>query len=173
MGGVACLFLVIFVVLFINNYYIKEPENVTCNWLFSGLPSFILGWKVNECSLNKRFSFWVIVFLTFFFLIGTIFEYHYSPIRMGDLFFTTIPLSFFVFLIFLKKDNIGIELLWTIGKKYSMWIYIFHVMIIALIKHLFSYLSIMPSTKSGLLGVLLVAIVSTGISHIVKQRIKL
>lgn len=110
------------------------------NFITMGIPCIGIGWLIKQ---NLKF---LMTFLHYPLLITTfvgfiacleifIFEYYnfYSEYK-GDYFLMTIPLSTLLFLLCIKNPNWGKNNFFEIiGKKYSTFIYVFHIFILWII----------------------------------------
>lgn len=109
------------------------------NFLFVGLPYFLIGdllYKNKDKLLNK-FSLKNLIILIIVFTITTLLEkYFLISINMNatrDQYISTTFLSITVFLLALKAKNVDDKFIFAIiGRKYSLYIYIVHLMIINL-----------------------------------------
>jgi len=164
--NVIFLILLLYLMITLFCHYYHEPSKITCNWLISGIPSFFVGWYIRQEGIESRCSIRYILPLTMFFLIITVLEGLFQKGKMGDLFYTTLPFSISTLLLFLKiKEKVN-HVLYIIGKKYSMWMYIVHVMCIAITKHILLYLDLEPNLFVGLISLLFVFLLSIFFSSI-------
>lgn len=110
------------------------PTELSRNFLFNGLPSFYIGYRlaINQ-NLTKRKDTKVYLFFIVLFSATSIGESYFTN-KMNfpnviDLYISTIPLSITVFMLALRYTDIKnkyIHKLSFIGKKYSGIIYIIH-----------------------------------------------
>ena len=113
------------------------PYILVRNFLFVGLPYFLIGNLIydNKEKLTTTFTTKKIVFILIFFAITTLVEkYILVTANLNatrDHYISTTFLSIFMLLLFIKipmvKNN---NVLATIGKKYSLHIYIIHLMFV-------------------------------------------
>lgn len=114
------------------------PTMYSRNAYFTGFPFFYAGYFTAHhlSKLKQQLSAPLLIIGIVFFSITSVLEEvfltRYGIGGTGDIFVSTIFLSLFVFLFFalgnlslLQKDTV----LSTIGRQYSMWIYILHLMI--------------------------------------------
>lgn len=140
------------------------------NWLFTGIPFFVLGMYIYKMDLENKINVCFLEIGILLFSVLSILDGIFLN-DQRDLLFTTPLLSFCVFLLFLKKKEWNIVWMSEIGKRDSLWIYIFHYMIISIIRSLYSYWDFnMEGTAFFLVPI--VMLVSMGLSRLV-QKIKL
>lgn len=88
-----------------------------------------------------------------------------------DLYFATPPLSVSLFLFFLKNRNWDMTYLGEIGKRDSLWIYIFHILMISILKKVYSFFQF-DLEGTAYIAVSMVLLMSTAFSRLL-QRVKL
>lgn len=145
------LMVIFFIVgLFFGKYNFLTPQigNTlfkTTNCLTLGLPCFAVGWFVKK--YQDRLLKVIKYPLLFFVLILTLslLEWHlisgfYGGKHIeGALLITTLPLVFFLMLLGVKYPDFGKgSLFYVIGKKYSLGIYVYHILIVNLISNFIS-----------------------------------
>ena len=102
------------------------------NFLFTGIPFVLLGKYLSLKKINlsnKKHLILIVVFVLLNIIemiISNIINYKFIP----ELFLTGIFLAILVFTYFLNINAKNDNFLVVIGKKYSMYIYIFHVLIV-------------------------------------------
>lgn len=174
LGGVVFVVMISYTLVCIFCLFFLRPEIVTCNWIVIGLPNFFIGWIIKRDYFKTLSSSSHVVFaiVVVFLLALTIIENATVPVKMGDLYFTTIPLSLFVFLFFCT-NKIDSFILYVIGKRHSMWIYITHIMGLGIVKHLFMKLEIGAGFITGIAGVAIILFISIIMSEIFRYIFKL
>ena len=113
------------------------------NWLFVGLPYFLIGmWlKENEQRINMYISKTSIMFLILISLLSTLLEHgvlescNMNAIR--DHYISTTIFAIAVFLLFLNFADNTESLVSGIGRKHSTMVYILHPIIIQILGRLF------------------------------------
>lgn len=112
------------------------------NFLFTGLPFFLIGrWIAihrNRINSIKRKTLWgsFIVLILASDYEYLVLQYHKLG-NLGDLYISTIPLAIVLFLLFVThKNKYSHSFLQQIGEKYSLSVYILHILIASLIIHL-------------------------------------
>ena len=121
-------------------FYCSILYGISRSWLFTAIPFFLLGRYLYD---NKDFF---IIRVSNKFLWGMfvlcsgllLFECKYSPFPKSDLYLFNLPLSVSLFLLFIKNPNWGINSVWAkIGNKDTLYIYIFHIVFVSLVKTIF------------------------------------
>ena len=109
----------------------RLPQTITRNWFFTGIPFFQLGWMINEKKLYNRYSCKVLLSSIIIFCLLNIAEFNLlGRDGKGDLLIMTPFLAMSLFLFCLKNPGLGNQILWELGKKHTLWLYVFHVMVI-------------------------------------------
>lgn len=106
--------------------------------LFMSWPFVYLGYsiskfreKLTSSIQNKQFSLMILLLV----LIAISYvEDKYLP-SCGDNYFITLPIVVNIFLLLLLYPTLGGERLASIGQKYVLWVYIFHIMIYKCIQY--------------------------------------
>lgn len=160
-GGVIFLLSISYVAIFIFCFIVKMPDVVSRSWLICGLPCFFVGWLARRHKLSEMTNQYLLVSIIIFLIIISIIENNnYCNYKMGDLYFSTIPLSLCLFLYFIKNKDFGNKWLSNLGKRYSMWIYVAHIMAIGVVKHACLLLNPDKNLLLGVVCVFLVFIIS-------------
>lgn len=103
-----------------------------------GIPFFVLGMYFYKMDLeNKINAYFLEIGILLFSVLSILDGIFLNDQR--DLLFATPLLSSCVFLLFFKKKEWNIAWISEIGKRDGLWIYIFHYMIISIIRSLYSY----------------------------------
>lgn len=133
--------------LLLIGMYIKYHVNNVCveqiyyyrNWAFVGLPYFMAGAlvkaKTPHCKTLKGSAFKMCLFL--FTIVLLIFRYKYSGSGMTLLMLREMNLLLLVICIFLLTIHTEIEtdnIISRLGKNYSLYIYIFHLVVMSSIE---------------------------------------
>lgn len=115
------------------------------NFLFIGIPCFLAGILVKKHLkvLSKRELYMYII--SFVLLILTFIEYKYTNntekiIGIGALYISTVPTAIILVFVTLSIKQTKDNILSKIGREYSLYIYIFHVMtmiILSRVKNIF------------------------------------
>lgn len=119
------------------NYKLSSLNFITRNFLFTGLPFFMIGNYIN-CNKDKIKLNNIYIIITF--IIASLFALlSYLYLKPYDFYINTIFLSLSIFLFAIKNPNIVNEknIFSIIGEKYSMYIYISHIIILDAIKIMF------------------------------------
>lgn len=116
------------------------------NWLFFGIPMFTLGLvlrKYEEC-LKKVTKNKAVVFL----IIGFVFEIIEAyVIRLGvDFYIGSIIVTIAIFILSqrkeLKKSNVVFDFITVIGQRYSLFIYLWHILVMYIVTQIFSQMGL-------------------------------
>lgn len=95
------------------------------NWVFTGIPFFLIGgfFSMHRVVCRNGITVPVIIVLSIIALV----EIHiFEPIHIADVFWTTIPLSTAAFVFAISQNVQSPSILSKWGEKYSLYIYIFH-----------------------------------------------
>lgn len=106
------------------------------NFIFVGLPFFYIGKFINENKVENKVDKNIIIIILLFILL-TIEICNYT----SELYFCSIILSIYLFLLCIKYPNVENKALEFIGEKLSMYMYIIHPAIKYIIIYLFEYLN--------------------------------
>ena len=123
---------VVFLLLFASIWW-----GISRTWFFTGLPFFLLGKLLFD---NKDFVIkkhdrilFILLILTFFLFF---IENRFCCLPNSDLCFFHVPLCIGVFCFFIKYPNMTLNSICvSIGKNDVLYIYIFHILFIAVIKN--------------------------------------
>lgn len=105
----------------------KNVSVVYCfrNFFFTGIPFVSLGALLHV--KNVKTPQWLNILMVIALSALALIEIHMMKLgHIADVFFATIPLSFFIFMSFICLKNQHNNILAAWGEKYSLYIYIFH-----------------------------------------------
>lgn len=101
---------------------------MTRNWLFTGLPFFVLGSWESLCRSHRRCWMWMIMLLLAF----VEYDILHLTNHIGDVFLMTLPLTLTFFAWYQSKHMQKENILSVWGRRYSLYIYIIHPIVIHL-----------------------------------------
>lgn len=137
---IAIIGLVLYFLFDIWHIYCNVPKYLTLvycfrNFFFTAIPMMFIGSTVVDRNSIRTKT--IAVWLTFFSICAWVEMNSFHVNHIADVYFFTIPLSFFLFSLFvnckIRKPNI----LTKCGEKYSLYIYILHPIIIKLLTNEF------------------------------------
>lgn len=109
-----------------------------CNFIFLGLPFISLGRYINKkqalfLSVKDKY-YWSIITIGFIMVIGENVLLYHTYNNPRDIYLCMIPIVFCIFCLAIKHPLWGDNTLFaTIGRKYSTYIYIYHIFIATLL----------------------------------------
>lgn len=104
----------------------------TRNWLLTGLPFFALGMMIKLIERPLMSYIPILISIVVFYIMG-LFEITYLQLGNGDYYISTIFLSISIFLLFINVKQSNDNLFSRVGRKDSLYIYILHFFIAAII----------------------------------------
>lgn len=110
------------------------PLCSTRNFIFTGLPFFVLGMMIRKCEYFSRNLRWQVIVLCFVFYLVGVFEPLYAN-GVGDYYLSTIFLSVSIFILFINIKQTKDNVLSRMGREDSLYIYVFHLFIMESISH--------------------------------------
>lgn len=121
---------------------IQIPLMCTRNFLFVGIPYFLIGMLINKYD-RQIFKSNTIIWIGFFMsIVLSACEYIINPRALGfgsgDLYLTTAPMTISIFLLAISIKQTKDNILSKIGRDYSLYIYIFHLFIMMILGKLCS-----------------------------------
>lgn len=131
---------------FIGNFTPWAPK--FRNFLFMGLPCMMIGRSIREkkdkkfCVFSKQQYMWIYTFISLMMMSGEMWLYGYiypdNPNKgIRNMYIFTLPLLLPYFYWALRNPSFGKESwLATIGRKYSAYIYIFHILVANLLPNI-------------------------------------
>ena len=148
------------------------PKVLYRNWFLTGIPFFILGMYVNKLNLSNKISTSILVISVVVFWAFSVVDHILLDTKIQrDLYFATPFLSLSVFLLFLKNRNINIIWLNEVGKRDSLWIYVFHVFVISILERVYLLFHLNLGC-SAYIALPIVMLITIAISRVL-QKIKL
>lgn len=160
--------------LLINAFIIDdELTNIYLirNFIFVGLPFFFIGKSLRKSNLAEKQNLkkmLLIVMALFITLTAEIYFYK------SELYISSILLSFYLFMICIKKTNIKNKYLEFLGDKLAFYIYILHLAIKYIILYIYDYLNISKGIYMWIypIGSLIVTIIISYLTYIVIKKMK-
>lgn len=118
-----------------SEYIVGRPFPVfyTRNFLFTGLPFFVLGMLAKRIRYNIPTS--VLIASCMVFYIAGVLEVTQLDLSIGDLYLSTTFLAFSIFLLFLNIRQTKDNLLSRVGRENGLYIYVFHYLIASSINY--------------------------------------
>ena len=120
-------------------------ESYARNWLFMGLPFFLMGWLLKKYESKIRLTKYSLSGGVILLILLTEIE-NFALAGVGgkaqaDLFLSTVLLSPAVFLLFLRcpQFSLGASVA-SMGKRDVTWIYVFHILFLSMARHALSWL---------------------------------
>ena len=131
--------------IFLLNKYDVTYNYLIRNWIFIGIPFYMLGKNIENIPLYKL-NYNKIKFLIIFGLILSIIEKISIKIMFNgkmDVYIGTFLFTITLFIMALKKPDIAInDYIVKVGKEYSLNIYIIHYIFVSILKNIMPYYNI-------------------------------
>ena len=107
------------------------PTYISRNFIFTGIPFFAIGMFIRKkrdviqlCVSKNKIIMWCLFFYVAGVVENIVFDLYHNQ---GDLYLTTTPLAFCIFIMFLNTYQAQETVFSKIGEEDSLYIYIFHV----------------------------------------------
>lgn len=142
------------------------------NWFFTGIPFFLLGMYIRKKDIVNGINMNLLIACIVLFGAFSIVDHILVGNKIHrDLYFATPLLSVSLFLVFLKNRNWDMAYLGEIGKRDSLWIYIFHILMISILEKVYSFFHF-DLAGTAYIAVPMVLLMSTAFSRLL-QKVKL
>lgn len=153
-----------------NNSDLQYPPVLFMSWPYLYLGFLIKNKQTELLALfsSRQYLLWIGAMVT---LVLTYFEGLYAP-KNGDSYICTLPLVLPIFILLILHPTSGGQNMALLGRKYSLWIYIFHVIVYSFIQRqlgTYHHWLLHPITIFSITA-LLTPIIDWAANHIVFKR---
>lgn len=109
--------------------------------LFGSLPYLCMGYVMNQVGVQKRLAIWLLVIGILCNFLELIFMGHTLQVYFGTF---LISIGMVAICMNVTTDNFLVKQLAFLGKRYSLWIYILHVLVMSVLKQAFPTINYGP-----------------------------